>query len=360
MLTTWQKEKLEHPVFDVLKHPEAFTLAVTSDPFPDAFNYFAEDGVVIKAVSAARGTCNMSGKGTMARRAFQKAIEEEFLRPGMRAIEASSGNTGPEMLGVAMQIDVPFTLLLSNSMPPPKLERARALTDGNLRRLFGNAKLAREMAEADENLYNFDQYSGDPNGFNAWTQGHILAPQVFTGNEDAAAIFVVGGSWGTALGLDWYTKNHGLRTKVVAVVAAARQDISGGKNMGQTKNDILRSVLDIFPEDTILRCPRDQATLLSWLSWPYVVSASRGVQFNFGQSFGATYRGAIEWVLARKADGTLDSYRNAEGQVVLLTFGMDDFQGYTNIYLSELPDWVLEGPRKLLPLEELMQFGRVA
>lgn len=80
----------------------------------------------------------------------------------------------------------------------------------------------------------------------------------------------------------------------------------------------------------------------------------------FGQSFGATVFAAFDWVEARKKDGTLDSYRGPNGKVVVLTFGMDDYQGYTNIYLSELKDQVLGSPRNLPPLEELLKFDRTA
>ncbi len=363
MQTTWQQEKLADPVFDPIRYHEQILLATTSDPFLPAFvpPHHAALGVEYKAVSAARGTSSMSGKRMMALFAFFDAIKEGLLGPGMTGVEASSGNTGPEMQMVAMQLGITFILILQNSMPRPKLERASVLVDRNVQTLNvsgGGAKLAREMGN-DADKHNFDQYRGNANGWNATAQGTFLAPQVFAGNEDAAAIVLVGGSWGTALGFRNYVKAQGLRTKVVPVIAAGRQDISGGKNMEQTEQDILESVFPIFPKESILRCPRDQATLLSWLSWPYVVSRKRGVQFMFGQSFGATVRGAYEWVEARIKDGTLDSYRNAEGKVVVLTFGMDDFQGYTNIYLSELPDFVLNGSRVLPSLEELFQFGRV-
>jgi cysteine synthase len=360
MYGTKQRELLEHPVFDPLRNHEQLTLAVTSDPFPPAFNPHFADGVEYRAVSAARGTINTSGKGMMARRAFYDGIEQGLITPETTVAEASSGNTGPEMEAVAMQLGTPLVLILQQSMPPPKLERARALAGGCVEvRLVpgGGAKLAREMGKQ-KGFYNPDQYRGGE-GWNAAEQERSLAPQVFAGNEDAAALFVVGGSWGTAFGLHRFAKKRGLRTEVVPVVAAGRQDISGGKNMEQTEKDVLFDVFSTFPKESILRCPRDQATLLSWLSWPHVVNRSRGLQFMFGMSFWATARAAFEWVETQKRAGTLDAHRNSEGKVVVLTFGMDDFQGYTNIYLSELPDYVLNGPRVLPPLDELFRFGRV-
>ena len=351
---------LEHPVFNPLRYHEQITLAVTSDPFPPAFNPHCADGVEYRAVSAARGTINMSGKGMMALNAFYDGIKEERITPETTVVEASSGNTGPEMEMVAAQLGVKLVLILQQTMPPPKLDRARALAGGRVEVHLvpgKGAETAREMGKK-KGYYNPDQYRGGA-GWNAQAQETYLAPQVFAGNDAAAAIFVVGGSWGTAFGLHRYAEKHGLRTKVVPVVAAGREDISGGKNMEQTEKDVLFNVFSTFPKETILRCPRDQATLLSRLSWPYVVNRRRGLQFMFGMSFGATVRAAFEWVEAQKRAGTLDGYRNRDGKAVILTFGMDDFQGYTNIYLSELPDWVLNNrDMSLPPLEELFQFGR--
>jgi cysteine synthase len=356
MKTRTQQALLDHPVFDPIRHHEHLTLAVTSDPFPPTFNPHHTDGVEYRAVSLATGTTNANGKRMMALYAFYDGIERGLITPDTIVDELSSGNTGPEMQKVAMQIGIRFNLFLRPTMPPPKLERARALRGGVVDVQFGDAARVREMGKLPGH-YNPDQYRGGK-GWNAHAQEVFLAPQVFEGNENAAAIFVVGGSWGTAFGLQRYATEYALRTKVVPVVAAGRDDISGGKNLEQTKNDILDDVFATFPEESIMQVPRDQATLLSWLSWPYVVRYDRALHFLFGQSFGANVGAAFAWVETHKRAGTLKRFENSKGKVVILLIGMDDFQGYTNIYLSELRDDVLNGPRVLPPLEELLQFGR--
>ena len=195
-------------------------------------------------------------------------------------------------------------------------------------------------------------------GWNAEAQETYIAPQIFASNEDAAALFMVGGSWGGLFGTDRFAKKHELTTKVIPVVAAGRQDISGGKNLEQTESDILDDVFATFPKEIILQCPRGQVAPALMAFMAVCGTARSRIHFMFSQSFGAATRGAFEWVEVRKRDGTLKSYRNKLGKVVILIIGMDDFQGCTNIYLSELPDWVLNGPRTLPPLEELFRFGR--
>jgi cysteine synthase len=355
MLIRTQRALLEHPVFDPIRHHEQLTLAVTSDPFPPAFNPHHADGVEYRAVSLARGTANSNGKRMMALYAFYDGIEQGLITPDTTTVEPSSGNTGPEMQKVAMQLSMKFLLLLRPTMPPPKLERARALRGGTVDVQFGDVHMAREMGKQ-PGFHNRDQYRGGK-GWNAHAQATFVAPQVFKGNEDAAAAFVVGGSWGTAFGFDRFAKEHELRTKVIPVVAAGRDDISGGKNMEQTESDILDDVFATFPKKSIMEAPRDQATLLSWLSWPHVVQRRLGLQFLFGQSFGANVRAGFAWVETQKRAGTLDAHR-VNGKVVVLLIGMDDFEGYTNIYLSELPDWILNGRRELMSLENLFAFRR--
>ena len=350
---------LEHPVFDLIRHHQSVKLAETSDPFPPAFNPHLNDGVEYRAVSACTGTDMANGKSMMAAYAFYNGIEDGFITLGTTVVESSSGNTGPEMEKIALELGLNMRLVLKQSMPPPKLDRARVLSSDRVHTELvtrEGAHLAREIGKQ-PGFYNPDQYGRD---WNPHAQATFVAPQVFRGNEDAAAAFVLGGSCGTPLGFKRYVEKVGLRTEVHMVVAVGHEDLSGGKNLHQLKSDVLHNVFAVFPEESILRAPRYQSNLLSWLSWPYVVKRERGLRFMFGQSFGATVFAAFDWVEARKKDGKLDSYRSPDGKVVVLTFGMDDYQGYTNIYLSELEDQVLGSPRSLPPLEELLKFDRTA
>ena len=349
MQTKWQRAMLESPVFDPIRFHEQIKLAETSDPFPPEFNPHDADDVIYRAVSACVGTDQSTGKRMMSLHAFWDGIQEERIDEDTTIVESSSGNTGPEMQKIALETRLKMRLLLRGTMPTIKFNRARALCDGRVRFEEGNAHLAREMG-TQPGFYCPDQY-GRP--WNPYAQATYLAPQVFKGNEHAAAIFVLGGSCGTPLGFARYVREHGLKTKVHMVLAAGKDDLSGGKNFQQVKDDILHDVFSVFPEKDILYASRAQANLLAWLSWPYVVKRSRGLQFTFGQSFGATVMAAFAWVEARKRDGTLDLYRGPDGKVVILTFGMDSFEGYLDIFLTEIKDRWLKGLRVLPLFEEL-------
>lgn len=346
---------LAHSIFDPLRNHRKLRLVETSDSFPRAFNPHTDLGVEYRAVSLAEGTDQANGKGMMALHAFYDGIGKGFIHSGITTAEPSSGNTGPEMQKIALELGLPFRLILKRSMPPAKLERALALCDANVRTELvsgGGAQLARELGKQ-PGFYNPDQYGRE---WNIDAQATYIAPQVFEQNSDAAAIFVLGGSCGTVLGLKRYVETYGLPTQVKMVVAAGHDDISGGKNLSQIKADILHDVFSQFPEKEILEAPRQKANLLTWLSWPHVVKRSRGLRFMFGQSFGATVFAAFNWVEARRRDGTLDDYRDKHDRVVILTLGMDNWEGYIRLLLSELKETVLEGPRTLPPLDELLAF----
>lgn len=351
------RSMLEQPIFDPIRYHAQVKLAETSDPFPPAFNPHDADGVEYRAVSAAVGTDQANGKGIMALYAFYDGIEAGLITPDTTVVESSSGNTGPEMQKVALSLGLRMNLILRQTMPSGKLNRARALCDGRVRTELvttGGPELAREIGRQ-PGFYNPDQYG---RAWNPQAQAAFLAPQVFAGNEEAAAIFVLGGSCGTPLGFARYVRERGLETKVHMVVAAGDDDLSGGKNLSQVKADILHDVFSVFPEETILQVSRDQANLLAWLSWPYVVKRSRGLTFTFGQSFGATVMAAFAWVEREKRRGTLDAHRRGRGgKVVVLTFGMDDFQGYLDIFLGEIKDRWLGSQRELPRLDELFALG---
>lgn len=349
MYSDWQRAMLADSIFDPIRHHSNIKLAETSDPFPHAFNPHHADDVVYRAVSACVGTDQSTGKRMMALHAFWDGIKEGHIQEDTTIIESSSGNTGSEMQKIALAKRFKMRLLVG-TMPTVKLNRIRVLCDGRVKFEKGNAKLARELGKLPRN-YNPDQY-GRP--WNPYAQATYLAPQVFKGNEGAAAIFVLGGSCGTPLGLAQHVRERGLQTKVHMVVAADNDHLSGGKSLQQIGDDILHDVFSVFPEEEILRASRAQANLLAWLSWPHIVKRSRGLQFTFGQSFGATVMAAFAWVEARKRDGTLDLHRGPDGKVVILTFGMDDYQGYLDVFLGEIKDRWLMGLRELPPLEELL------
>ena len=364
MTSNAQRALLEHPIFDALRYHEQIKLTETSDPFPQAFNPHFGDRVEYRMVSAAAGT-QANGKAMMALQAFYEGIERGLVTKDTTVVEASSGNTGPEMLKVAMELGISMTLILKRSMPREKLDRACVLCDDTVKTLIVPnkvAQLAREMGAA-PHFCNPDQYN--PHGWNKRAQGHILAPQVFgehSKNKNAAAIFVLGGSCGTPLGFAEHAKTEGLRTQVHMVAAAGHDDISGGKNIHQIKSDILypEKVFEVFPEETILRAPREKANFLTWLSWQYVVKRSHGLRFMCGQSTGANIFAAFDWVEARKQDGTLDRYRGQDEKVVILIYCMDTYEGYANLLMSEMKEAQLELPRELPPLAELLQFERTA
>ncbi len=348
------KKLLEHPLFNQLKHHVWVKLAVTSDEFPAEFNYFHNDGVVIKAVSACTGTAKTNSKSMMSLAGLYNGVLSGHIEQDTVIVEQSSGNTARELAGHCIELGLRFEPIMNQFMPAAKLNAVRVLAGGLIQpRLVssGGAQLARQLGEQ-PGYYNPDQYG---NAWNIEAQCDMLAPQVIAGNEDAAAAFFLGGSCGTPIGVAKAVAKMGLPLEVKMVVVAGHEDLSGGKNLFKIKEDVLHDWRSYFPEEELLQAPRYQSILLSYLSWPYVVRRGPGLRFMFGHSFGATVFAAFAWVETRKRDGTLDKYRRkSDGKVLLLTFGADDYSGYTDLYASELKDNVLGMQRELPPLDVLL------
>lgn len=343
----------EHPVFDPLKNHRHIKLAETSDEFPPEFNPFHRDGVIIKAISACSGTSTVNSKAMMSLAGIYYGIANGNVNQDTIIVEQSSGNTAKEMAKVCIELGLRFEPIMNQFMPASKLNAVRVLAGGLVQPRFassGGAQLARSLGLQD-GYFNPDQYGGT---WNPLAQREMLAPQVLAGNEDASVAFFLAGSCGTPIGVAAATHRMGLPLEVKMVVVAGQEDLSGGKNLFKIKEEVLHNWCGYFPEDELLYAPRYQSILLSYLSWPYVVKRSHGLRFMFGHSFGATVFAAFEWVAARKLDGTLDKYRRSDGKILLLTFGADDYSGYTDLYASELKDSVLGDYRKLPPLEMLL------
>lgn len=345
----------EHPVFEPLKHHAKVKLTELSDEFPPEFNYFHKDRVVIKAISACTGTAKANSKAIMSLAGIYDGIVNGHITQNTILVEQSSGNTAKELAKNCIDVGLRFEPIMNQFMPAAKLNAVRVLAGGLVQpRLVssGGAQLARELG-LQKGFYNPDQYG---KRWNPSAQCNMLAPQALADNEDAAAIFLLAGSCGTPMGFAEYVRRMGLPIEVKMVVVAGHEDLSGGKNLFKIKEDVLHDWGKYFPEEEILQAPRYQSILLSYLSWPFVVKRGHGIRFMFGHSFGATVFAAFQWVEARKQDGTLDKYRRkSDGKILLLTFGADDYSGYTDLYASELEDSVLGAPRTLPPLEVLLR-----
>jgi [CysO sulfur-carrier protein]-thiocarboxylate-dependent cysteine synthase len=159
-----------------------------------------------------------SVKDRVAKYLIEQAEEHGLLKPGQRVLEPTSGNTGIALAAICKVKGYPLTCVMPENTSE---ERKQALemfgveityspaTEGS----NGSVRVAREMAEADPELYMPFQYG---NAANALAHYETTAPEIISDLPDVAA-FVAGlGTGGTVTGAGRRLKLWNPQVKVYA------------------------------------------------------------------------------------------------------------------------------------------------
>ena len=145
-----------------------------------------------------------SVKDRAALRIVRQALAEGRLRPGMRLLDSTSGNTGIAYAMVGAALGVPITLVMPENVSVPRKQVATAygveiVYSSPMEGSDGAIVLARQLAEQHPDRYWYaDQYS-NPN--NPLAHYHSTAPEIWAQTGGRVTHFVAGiGTSGTAIG----------------------------------------------------------------------------------------------------------------------------------------------------------------
>jgi len=240
-----------------------------------------------------------SVKDRIALSMVEGALARGALQPGMRLLEATSGNTGVGLAFVAAAKGLPLTLVMPDSMTTERRALLKAygaslvLTPGPLG-MKEAVRVAAEMAAADSGFYYVRQFENadNPSAHEAHTAEELLAqvPEL-----DA---FVAGvGTGGTVTGVGRVLRARAPHVRVVAVEPASSPLLTKGvagpnKIQGIGANFIppvldrasFHAVEDVEFEDAIAmqrRLTREEA-LLSGISTGAIVHAAAKVAKELG------------------------------------------------------------------------------
>jgi pyridoxal-phosphate dependent enzyme len=335
---------LHHP-FWAATNPENCRLVRISEPFPDAFNPFAGDGVVIRA-GGVPGEMEHS-KTYLGREGILDGVKSGAIQNDTIVHEATSGNTGHSMAKAANALGIRFCPHIPGDTPQEKI---------NAMRVFGRyvspelhfdpqestVEKARRLG-AQPGHYNPDQYAGQ---WNPDAHKRYLAPQLWQQAPNMSLLFVPAGSMGTGTGLAAYARERGLATKIISVMVERGAEVPGARNRQRIDRDVRLDWQSFFDETDIEYGPRHESFFLSFLSWQFVPQ-------SLGPSFGLGLYGAFAHLWKHKKAGTLDRYRNAEGHIEAVVFGPDDSRLYSQLYLAELSLEELSA-RNLPHIEDIM------
>ena len=174
-----------------------------------------------------------SVKDRIARAMIDAAEQEGDLRPGMRIVEPTSGNTGIGLAMVAASKGYRLTLTMPETMSRERIELLRSfdaevvLTPGE-EDMDGALKAAREILdESPETTYMPQQFENEanPEVHRRTTAVEIL--NAVDGHVDAVVAGV--GTGGTITGVGEVLKAHNPNVQVVAVEPSESNVLSGGK-----------------------------------------------------------------------------------------------------------------------------------
>lgn len=156
-----------------------------------------------------------------------------LLRPGMRVVEATSGNTGIAFAHYAREMGYPVTIVMPEHMTEERKDLIRALgaelilcsADGSFAEA---ARIRDEMAAADPNVFNPDQF-GNP--LNVECHRETTGRELIEQSGVRIDAFVAGvGTGGTLIGIGEALRAKWPDVHLAAVEPAEAAVMSGGGN----------------------------------------------------------------------------------------------------------------------------------
>lgn len=157
------------------------------------------------------------------------AIERGDLKPGMKIVEPTSGNTGIALAMIGKQLGYPVVLTMPSSMSVERRALMKSfgaeliLTEENA--LQGAVDKAVELANQD-GYYMPDQFS---NPDNVRAHEETTGPEILSALDDIAAFVAGVGTGGTVSGVGHVLKKHNPDIKIFAIEPKESPMLSQGQ-----------------------------------------------------------------------------------------------------------------------------------
>lgn len=233
----------QHPYLQSMRPPYR-RLIHLSAPLPIGLNHYARDVTVQLAL--AHGEMRTI-KEIVARNIVERLIEAGKLRPGMTAIDATSGGTGRGYAGILQPLGVRLKLIVQGSLPSGKLTQLRVYGDGvECIPHYGKddqgnneSTVQRARREAEEHGYvPLDQYANEAN-----PEAHErhTAPELWEQTGDDVDIVIACGTCGTALGFSRFFKKKNPKMRIIGVAVDPNQEvpqIPGMRTLPEIERDV--------------------------------------------------------------------------------------------------------------------------
>jgi cysteine synthase A len=192
--------------------------------------------VEVSGVWAKLECCNPTGsiKDRIARYIIEESERLGLLKPGMRIVEATSGNTGIALSAVAREKGYPITIVMPENMTEERKTLLRGLGCELIlcseRGSFAEAASIRDELAKESGYFNPDQFS---NPLNVNCHYHHTAEELLLqlkqqGIRDLGAFVAGVGTGGTLVGVGKRLKESFPNMKIVAVEPKESAVMTGG------------------------------------------------------------------------------------------------------------------------------------
>jgi len=235
--------------------------------------------------------CNPAGsvKDRAALFIIRKALANGDIRPGMRLLDSTSGNTGIAYAMVGAALGVPVTLVMPENVTVPRKQVITAygveiIYSSPMEGSDGAIVLARELAEQQPNLYFYpDQYSNDANPGAHYA---TTAPEIWEQTSGKITHFVTGiGTSGTVIGTS--RRLHELNPAIRCVAIQPDDSMHGLEGMKHLPSSLVPQIYDeSVLDDTIWMSTDD--------GWDMSDRLAEEEGLFVGHSSGANVAGALQ------------------------------------------------------------------
>jgi cysteine synthase B len=201
-----------------------------------------------------------SVKDRAARRIIVEALRGGQLKPGMRLLDSTSGNTGIAYAMVGAALGVPITLVMPANVSVPRKQITGAygvelVYSSELEGSDGAIVLAKQMAADRPDLYWYaDQYA-NPN--NPLAHYHTTAPEIWEQTRGRVTHFVAGiGTSGTVVGTS--RRLHELNPAIRCIAVQPDDALHGLEGMKHLPSSIVPPIYDSTVLDETIWMPTDE------------------------------------------------------------------------------------------------------
>ena len=187
------------------------------------------------------------------------ALDRGELQPGMRLVEATSGNTGIALAMIAQLFDIPITLIMPNNATEERVYTMKAygaeviLTPAE-KTIEYSREYAAELAEKDDHLM-LNQFGNADN----WKMHYrTTGPEIWRDTDGQITHFVSSmGTTGTIMGVSRYLKEQNPAVEIVGVQPTAGSRIPGIRRWSP---EFLPEIFDASRVDRTIDVSQAEAT----------------------------------------------------------------------------------------------------